>query len=86
MVVDTELATALGLTDMHPIGVTLSGSVGTVRVTLGLEEHEVPPTTVLPVLCQPIATSELTLGFQLRVELALSESVLAPGRWAKSGR
>ena len=86
VVVDTKLATALGLADIHPIGATLSGSVGTGHVTLGLEELEVSSIAVLPVLCQRIATSELALDSQLRVELALSESVIAPGWWAKSGR
>ena len=42
-VVDIELAVALGLADMDPVGGSVAGAVETSRVTEGLQEHGTLP-------------------------------------------
>lgn len=41
--VDIELAAALGVADMGPVGGPIAGAAETGRVTEGLQEHGTPP-------------------------------------------
>ena len=48
-VVDIELAAALGLADMDPVGGSVAGALEASRVTEGLQEHGTLPVAVVPV-------------------------------------
>ena len=49
---DIELAAALGLADMDPVGGPIAGAEETSRVTRGLQEHRLPPVAAVRVLGQ----------------------------------
>ena len=49
-VAEVELAAALGLADMDPVGGSTANAAETSRVTEGLQERGLPPVAVVPVL------------------------------------